>query len=160
MTAFQKRPHSSASQRIRAPSAVVFELLHDYNRRLEWDTLLQEAYLTDNWTAADLHATTVCRGRSILGGIAMKTEYVSFNPPHVAAVKLVNRPPFFETFAATIRHRDLDQNESEIEYIYTFTARPRWLQWLLHPIMNRLLQQETKKRLQSLARFLEQKERP
>lgn len=148
-------PHGSLTTTIPAASAEVFGLLHDYSRRLEWDSLLRAAYLTDSWTKAQLHATSVCQGRLRLGGIALKTEYVSFNPPHVAAVKLVNQPPFFQTFAATIRHRDLPDGSSEIEYIYNFTARPRWLQWILHPIMAVAFRYETRKRLEALRRFFE-----
>jgi len=131
----------------------VFRLLHDYDRRLEWDTLLQDARLCDNWTEAKLHATSVCTGRWYLGGIALKTKYVSFNPPHVAAVKLCNRPPFFNKFAATIRHRDLGNGASSVEYKYNFTARPSWLRWLLHPPMAALFRWETRKRLRALRHF-------
>jgi len=136
-----------------ASSTDVFRLLHDYDRRLEWDTLLQSATLTDGWTKAQLHATSICRGRWCLGGIALKTEYLSFRPHDVAAVKMVNRPLFFQTFAATIRHRDLMDGSSQIEYLYNFTARPWYLQWMLHPIMAKVLRLETKKRLEALRNF-------
>jgi hypothetical protein len=42
--------HSEISEVIPAPSSAVFDLLHDYKRRLEWDTLLQAAYLEDGAT--------------------------------------------------------------------------------------------------------------
>ncbi|HVX60696.1 MAG TPA: SRPBCC family protein [Pirellulales bacterium] len=148
-------PQGSVSDTIPAPSAEVFVLLHDYVRRLQWDTLLADARLCDGWTAAQLHATSVCTGRRRLGRIALKTEYVSFCPPRVAAVKMVNRPPFFETFAATIRHRDLGDGSSKIEYKYNFTARPSWLQWLLHPLMAAVFRWETRKRLAALRRWFE-----
>jgi hypothetical protein len=99
----------------------VFQLLHDYHRRAEWDTLLRDARLCPGWSRAQLHATSVCTGRWFLGGIALKTEYVSFKPPAVAAVKMLNRPVFFEAFAATIRHRDTVGGGSSVEYIYHFT---------------------------------------
>lgn len=148
-------PHSTIREVIPAPSAAVFALLHDYDRRLEWDTLLQAAYLTDGFPAAQLGAVSVCKGRTYLGGIAMKTRYVSFRPPAIAAVRMVNRPPFFESFAATIRHRDLSASSSEVEYIYHFTARPRWLRFLLHPFINTLLARETRRRLRALRQWFE-----
>ncbi len=128
-------PHGSVTTIIPATSAEVFTLLHDYRRRLEWDTLLKDAYLCAEFTEARLRATSVCTGRWYLGGIALKTEYVSFNAPHVAAVKMLNRPLFFESFAATIRHNDLGDGSSTVEYRYNFTARPSWLRWMLHPVM-------------------------
>jgi hypothetical protein len=145
-------PHGTIREVISAPSAEVFRLLHDYDRRLEWDTLLSEAYLTDGCRKAGLGAVSVCRGKLMLGGIALKTRYVSFRPPYVAAVKMLNRPPLFAEFAATIRHEDLPDGGSSIQYVYHFTARPRWLRPLLHPIMGRLFAWETRKRLRALRR--------
>ena len=146
-------PHGSVTSTIPATSAEVFRLLHDYQRRLEWDSLLQAAYFVDGYTEAQLHAKTVCQGRPLLGGIALETEYVSFDPPRVAAVRMVNRPWFFDNFAATIRHLDLPDGSSQIEYKYNFTARPWWLRWALHPIMGLVFRYETRKRLTSLAAF-------
>ena len=40
--------------------------------------------------------------RGSLGRIALETVYVSFDRPRVAAVKMVNTPPFFATWAASI----------------------------------------------------------
>lgn len=145
-------PHGSVTVDVPAPRAAVFQLVHDYDRRLEWDTLLREARLDPGWPTAQLHATSVCTGRWFLGGFALKTEYISFKPPAAAAVKMLNRPPFFEAFAATIRHRDT-AGGSSVEYIYHFTARPRWLRWLLHPVMAAVFRWETRKRLRSLRRY-------
>lgn len=147
-------PHGVVIAEMPAPAAIVFALLHDYDRRLQWDSLLKEARLQKPWTQAELHAISLCRGRTLLGGFALETQYISFDPPQVAAVKLVNRPPFFETFAASIRHQDLSEGRSRIEYKYHFSARPKWLRRLLHPLMNSLFRYETHKRLQALSRFL------
>src|SRR5215470_7875369 len=100
-------PRAVVSEIIDAPSAEVFDLVHDYDRRLEWDTLLSAAYLDDGFTSAGPGATSVCVGRGSLGRLAFKTVYVSFDRPRVAAVKLVNSPPFFDRWAASIRHEDL-----------------------------------------------------
>jgi hypothetical protein len=145
--------HGEASEIIPAPSAAVFDLLHDYDRRLEWDTLLQAAYLTDGHTAAAQGVTSVCVGRRSLGGIALKTVYVTFERPSVAAVKMVNRPPFFESWAASIHHADLPGGSSRITYKFHFVARPRWLRFVLDPLMQRVFLWETRKRLQALQRW-------
>ena len=136
-----------------APSAAVFALLHDYERRLEWDTLLRAAYLTDGYRQAECGAVAVCQGRRHLGGIALKTRYVSFRAPAIAAIQMINQPPFFEKFAATIRHRDLPRGGSLVEYIYNFQARPRRLRWILHPVMQWCFAWETRKRLRALKSF-------
>lgn len=146
-------PHGTVSDVIPASASEVFQLLHDYDRRLEWDTLLQAAYLIDGAQMAALGVKSVCKGKTSLGGIALETEYVTFRPPDVAAVRMVNRPPFFDTFAATIRHTALTGHSSSIEYKYHFTARPLWLRFVLHPIMNLLFKWETRKRLAALQRY-------
>jgi hypothetical protein len=146
-------PHGAVRDTLPATAEQVFALLHDYDRRLEWDTLLCEAYLTDGWTHAQIGATAVCRGRRRIGGIALKTVYVSFVPGRVAAVRMINRPLFFDSFAATIRHEDREGG-SDVEYKFNFTARPRLLQWLLHPVMARIFAWETKRRLAALRTFL------
>src|SRR6187401_3191723 len=120
-------PHGEVSAIIPAPRDDVFDLVHDYDRRLTWDTLLQEAYLDDGFTRAEKGATSVCKGRRSLGGLALKTVYVSFDRPRVAAVKMINAPPFFATWAASIRHADVEPGVSRITYVFQFTARPAWL---------------------------------
>ena len=143
-------PHAVVSEIIPAPSADVFDLVHDYSRRLDWDTLLSEAYLDDGFTRAGLGATSVCVGRRSLGRLAFKTVYVSFDRPRVAAVKLVNSPKFFDRWAASIRHEDLEPGRSRITYSLQFSARPAALRWLLEPIMLRAFRRETAKRLAAL----------
>jgi hypothetical protein len=85
----------------------------------------------------------------------METEYIQFDPGRVAAVNLTNRPPFFDRFAATIRHDAVGDARSRITYIYSFHARPRFLAPLLEPVMNAVLRREVRNRLHSLRGFLE-----
>ncbi len=143
--------HGRVSAIIPAPSDAVFDLLHDYDRRLGWDTLLQAAYLDDGFTVAAKGATAVCVGRPWLGGIALKTVYVSFERPRLAAVKMVNAPPFFATWAASIRHEDRADGHSAIAYTFTFTARPRWCRAVLEPLLRLAFLWETRRRLRALA---------
>src|SRR5262245_32835095 len=138
-------PHGQVDEIIPAPSTAVFDLLHDYARRLEWDTLLQAAYLDDGHAAAGQGATSVCVGRKSLGGIALKTVYVSFQRPTLAAVKMVNSPPFFRSWAASIRHEDLSPGESRITYKFQFTTRPALFRFILDPLMQRVFLWETRK---------------
>lgn len=135
---------------IPASCAEVFDLLHDYQRRLDWDTLLSAAYLDDGFTKAERGATSVCVGRRSLGAIALKTRYVSFDRPKVAAVEMINRPMFFGRWAASIRHEALGERESKITYTWSFEGRPRFLRWLFEPIMAIVFRWETRKRLRAL----------
>ena len=150
-------PTAEIRETIPARAEDVFDLLHDYDRRLEWDTLLQEAYLEPEFAESKRGAISVCRGRKILGGFAVRTEYVSFERGKVAAVRLLNRPPFFDAFAASIRHRNIDARNSELIYKVNFNARPRFLRFVLEPVMRRVFVWETRSRLKSLKRFFQQK---
>ena len=146
--------HGEISELMPAPSTVVFDVLHDYRRRLEWDTLLRAAYLEGDRACADKGVTSVCVGRRSLGGIALKTIYVTFERPTLAAVKMVNAPAFFGTWAASIHHEDVSAHESRITYKYHFKAKPRLLRFMLEPVMNAIFVWETKKRLRALRVYL------
>lgn len=148
-------PKGTVKKIIPASAEAVFDLVHDYEKRLEWDTLLQKAYLEPEFKESNIGAISVCQGRPILGGLALRTEYVSFQRGKVAAVKLLNQPLFFETFAASINHQNLSDGTSEIIYTFNFTAKPKWLRFILHPIMSRIFVWETSKRLSSLKKFFE-----
>lgn len=145
--------HGEVSEIIPAPCSAVFDLLHDYTRRLKWDTLLRAAYLADGHTVAGKGVTSVCVGRRSLGGIALKTVYVTFDRPTLAAVKMLNSPAFFQSWAASIHHEDISDRESRITYKFHFTTKPRLLQFILDPIIERVFLWETKKRLQALRAF-------
>ncbi len=148
-------PRRSVSIQIDRSCEEVFDLVHDYQRRLEWDTLLRDARLLDGATRAERGARSRCAGKWATGGMGVETEYVTFERGRVAAVKLTNRPPFSRRFAASIRHRPLDRGGSELTYIFYFEAKPRILAWLLDPLMVSLMTRETGKRLRALKAFLE-----
>lgn len=150
-------PTAEIRETIPAPAEAVFELLHDYSRRLEWDTLLQEARLEAEFSEAARGAISVCRGKGVLGVFVLRTEYVSFEKGRVAAVRLLNRPPFFDSFAASIRHLKIDDSRSEIIYKLNFAARPVWLRALLHPVMRAAFAWETRKRLRALKNHFQSK---
>jgi hypothetical protein len=146
--------HGEVSEIVGAESGVVFDLIHDYDRRLEWDTLLKAAYLVDGETTAGVGVESVCVGRNMLGGLALRTVYVTFRRPTVAAVKLVNSPPFFRTWAASIHHEDTGAGESRVTYKFHFTVKPALLSFVLDPLMSRIFVWETRKRLRALKAYL------
>jgi len=151
-------PSAAISQAMPCSAEEVFALLHNYSRRLEWDTLLKEARLTRGHTIAEKGATSLCVGKPFFGVIGIETRYLTFTPGVVAAVEMINSPPFFAHFAASIRHQNTEQG-SLLTYRFQFTARPRWLRWFLHPLMRIALAYETKKRLEALSGFLGKREK-
>jgi hypothetical protein len=132
-----------------ASAEAAFDLVHDYERRLAWDTLLREAYVEDG-REPGVGAVASCTGRWFVGGLCFRTAYVSFRRGQFAAVKLVNRPPLFDTWAASIRHEDLGPSRSRIVYTLSFSSRPSALAWLFEPLLALAFRIETRRRLRAL----------
>jgi hypothetical protein len=143
----------AVSEDLPASCEAVFDLVHDYAQRLTWDTLLREAYVEGNVPAAN-GTIAVCTGKWLVGGLSLRTVYVSFQRGKVAAVKMINTPPFFATWAASIRHEPLDEGHSRIIYTWNFRAKPTWLAFLFEPVMALFFRWETRKRLAALRRKL------
>ncbi len=139
---------------IDAQDGVVFDLIHDYGRRLEWDPFLKEASLLDAGEAG-VGVTCRCVARNVFGGLAMEAVYVSFDRPAVAAVKMVRGPLVLESFAATLRQDRIADHRTRVTYRYNFETRPKWLRWLLNPVCSRIFASEVRNRLKQLKRFLE-----
>lgn len=136
-------------------AADVFALLHDYDQRLDWDSMLSDARIVDGSREAGRGTRTLCTGTWRTLKIAVETEYVSFEPGKVAAVKLTNRPPLFARFAASIRHVPLRGGRSRVTYTFSFRCRPRVLAWLLEPLMAWMMTREVRQRLDDLQRYLD-----
>ena len=87
---------------IDADPGVVFDLIHDYARRLDWDPFLKEARLIDGASEAGVGVRSLCVARGWLSGAAMETVYVSFERPRIAAVRMTKGPRILAKFAASI----------------------------------------------------------
>ena len=144
-----------ASIDIQATPEAVFDLIHDYSRRLEWDTFLQEACLLDGAERAGLGVKARCTARNGFAGFAMETVYVSFDRPRVAAVKMTNGPAILETFAASLRQDEIEPGVTRVTYRFNFSTNPRWLRAVSDRIAAALFLREIRQRLQGLKRHLE-----
>jgi hypothetical protein len=148
-------PSHAAVIDIRASPEVVFDLIHDYPRRLSWDPFLKEARLLDGADAAGPGVKALCVARNGFGGLAMETVYVSFDRPRVAAVRMTRGPAVLETFAASLRQEVVDGGLTRVTYRFHCSTRPRWLRRVLDPVANALFRREVRQRLRRLKRHLE-----
>jgi ribosome-associated toxin RatA of RatAB toxin-antitoxin module len=137
---------------IAAAPAELFALTQDYGRRLEWDPFLKSAELLGGATEAGVGVRAYCVARS---GLAMETEYVSFNPPRTCAVKMTRRPWMIGGFAGSWRFEEIAPGQTRVSFHYHLWARPRWISWLLTPIMAWIFARDTRKRLAALKSFVE-----
>ncbi len=70
---------------------------------------------------------------------------------------LTSRSPFFAVWAASMRHRDLDDGRSsEVVYTLTFTGAPAVLRRPVEFVALRAFRWETGRRLRALAAHLAQ----
>jgi hypothetical protein len=146
-----------AAIEIRASPEAVFDLIHDYARRLEWDPFLKEACLLEGAEAAGLGVTARCTARNGFFGLAMETVYISFDRPKVAAVRMTKGPAVLETFAASLRQEGLGSGVTRVTYRFNFSTRPHWLRAIAEPIAAALFRSEVRGRLEALRRHLEGK---
>lgn len=145
--------HAVIRQVVPAGVEETFDLIHDYQQRLVWDTLLRRAFTVGS-VAPGPGVEAVCSARWRFGGISFRTRYVTFRRPDLAAVTLVNRPPLFASWAASIRHRPLTADRSEVVYTLTFTCRPAVIAGLVEPVALAAFRWETRRRLRALAAHL------
>lgn len=138
---------------IDASCEAVFDVVHDYARRLEWDSMLSEARLLAGAEVAGVGVRSRCVGTWKGAFQALETEYITFERGRVAAVKLTNRPLFFRDFAATIRHEPLGTHRSRVTYIYSFHVRPG----ILAPVVRARFGREIRARLRRLRDYIERK---
>jgi ribosome-associated toxin RatA of RatAB toxin-antitoxin module len=130
---------------------VVFALTQDYSARLKWDPFLREAVLLNGATEPRVGVHAWCVARS---GIGMETEYVSFTPPRIAAVKMTRGPKILETFGGAWEFTPIDGGRTKVVFRYQLRARPRWLAWLIEPVARLWFSRETRLRVVALARAL------
>jgi ribosome-associated toxin RatA of RatAB toxin-antitoxin module len=132
---------------VNAHQAEVFDLTQDYPRRLSWDPFLRRAELLGGAVAPGVGARAWCEARS---GWGMETEYVSFIPPRLAAVKMTRGPWFLESFGGAWEFSPAGENSTTVTFRYQFRTRPGWLAWIIEPIARRWFSWETRKRVLAL----------
>ncbi|MBA4064339.1 MAG: SRPBCC family protein [Isosphaera sp.] len=140
------------SVEVSASPADLFALTQDYGRRLGWDPFLRSAELVGGAAAPAVGVRAWCVARS---GLGMETEYVSYTPPRVAAVRMTRGPWVIGSFAGSWRFTELAPGRTRVGFRYALRARPRWLAWLLTPLLARVFARDTRKRLAALKAAVE-----
>jgi len=135
----------------------VFSLTQDYARRLTWDPFLRSAVLLNGALAPSVGVRAWCVSH---GGIGMETEYVSFRPPHVVAVKMTRGPKMLESFAGTWEFDSMQEERTRVSFRYHLRARPRWLAWALEPVAKWWFSRETRLRILALQQQLTKTSKP
>lgn len=130
----------------------LFALTQDYSRRLQWDPFLKSAELLGGAASAAVGVRAYCVAHN---GLGMETEYVSFNPPRACAVKMTRGPHVLASFAGSWRFEEIAPGQTLVGFRYHLRASPRWLSWLLTPIVRWVFSRDTHKRLLALKTAVE-----
>ncbi|HJQ98128.1 MAG TPA: SRPBCC family protein [Candidatus Polarisedimenticolaceae bacterium] len=132
----------------------VFGVTQDYAKRLTWDPFLRSADLLGGASEPGVGVRAWCVAHT---GLGMETEYVSFAPPRVVAVKMTRGPRVLESFAGAWQFEPIDGGRTKVTFRYNLRARPRWLAWALEPVARWWFARETRLRVLALRDHLKAK---
>lgn len=137
-----------------ASCEVVFDAFHYHYWRSRWDSLVSQAHVVGGAPCPYVGAVTENTGGGWMHGLAMKTRFVSYDRPRVAAATMVGRSFPFARWAASMQHKALDGGKSLMIYTYTFEAGPKIMRWLIEPVVKQIFDRQTRRRFTRLKNFL------
>jgi hypothetical protein len=137
-----------------ATAEAAFEAFHNHAKRLEWDTLLSDAYVEGGGSHPYPGAISYNLGRGWKRFFAMRTRFVNYQPPTIAAAVIDAPTGLFELWAASMRHSNVGDGTSLLHYTFSIRLRPRWLGRVLDPMVIWLFERETRQRFAAMAAYL------
>jgi hypothetical protein len=138
---------------IAAPQDALFALSQDYALRRAWDPFTRDLKFLGGARTAGPGVHVWVRAWT---GLTMEVEYVSFNPPHVVAMKMLRGPFLFERFAGTWLFRPHPTERTEVTFRYNFETRWRFFRPLLDRLVGLMFRRDVRARLHGLKRAAEQ----
>ncbi len=137
-----------------ASEAVVFDAFHYHCWRRRWDSLVSATHVLGDAPCPFVGAVSENVGAGVLRGLSMRTQFISYDRPNVAAAIMLGRSFPFARWAASMRHRPVGVNQSVLVYVYSFEVGPAWIAWLLGPVVDGVFHWQTRRRFGRLQRFL------
>jgi hypothetical protein len=138
-----------------ARADVAFDAFHYHHWRLRWDSLVRATRVEGDAPCPFVGAVTESTGGGLLRQLSMKTRFVSFDRPRLAAANMVGRSFPFWRWAASMQHRADGLDRSVLIYTYTFLAGPPALRWLLERPVAWMFDWQTRRRFARLQGFLQ-----
>lgn len=146
-------PNIKCHRVIQAAQADLFALAQDYGVRLEWDAFSRRLVFLDGAKQA---AVGVRAWGRAWNGLTMVVEYITVNPPNVAAMQMVRGPFFFARFSGSWKFTALGPNKTRVTFNYHFTTPWKYLRPFLDAVLHRVLSWEMERRLRDLQRSAEE----
>ncbi len=139
-----------------AGETVVFDAFHYHLWRARWDSLVSATHVLGGAPCPFVGAVTENTGAGALGGLSMRTQFVSYDRPRVAAAAMIGQSFPFTRWAASMRHRATGPRQSVLIYTYSFQSGPAGLRWLWAPVVDWIFTWQTRRRFARLRDFLAQ----
>lgn len=137
-----------------ANECVVFDAFHHHFWRARWDSLVSATHVLGGSPSPFVGAITENTGAGALRGLSMRTQFVSYDRPFVAAAAMLGKSFPFTKWAASMRHRPEGFQGSILIYTYSFEVSPTALRWVLEPVVVWIFDWQTKRRFARLKDFL------
>ena len=137
-----------------APCDVVFDIFHYQLWRARWDSLVNATHIVGGAPCPSVGAVNQVAAGGLLRRLSMRTEFISYQRPRMAAARMVGTSFPFTKRAASMKHETIDADQSVMIYTYTIETGPPMLRWLMEPIVDRIFQRQTRKRFACMRDFL------
>ena len=147
-------PHGRLTYTMNAPCSAVFDAFHHHELRQRWDSLVKHPVLENGNEWPSVGAITYNPGSGWKRLLSMRTEFVSFERPKLAAARMVGSYFPFQCWAASIKHRPLPNSQSQLIYVYNLQASwwlSGWAGWAVHLVFRF----ETKRRFLKMQAYLQ-----
>lgn len=144
-------PTVESDIRIAAPPDLLFNVSQDYYLRPRWDPFVRSLRFLDG---AEAPAVGVRVWVQATTGMTMTVEYVAFQPHTSIAVKMVEGPPFFESFGGVWRFEPVDEGTCVV-FRDGFRTRWRFARPVIDPIIRWWFGRDIRKRLRGLRAWAE-----
>ena len=133
---------------------VVFDAFHYHHWRARWDSLVSDTHVVGGAPCPSKGAITENTGGGMLRSLSMRTQFVSYDRPQLAAAAMLGQAFPFTQWAASMRHRSNGERASVLVYTYTFEVGPAVLWPLLRPVVAWIFAWQTRRRFARLRTFL------
>ena len=146
--------HRSFTFPMPAPAEVVFDAFHYHQWRHRWDSLVSATAVEGGAPCPHVGAVTQNAGGGWMRTLSMRTQFVAYDRPRLAAASMVGKSFPFKRWAASMRHKDLGNGQSVLLYTYTFEVGPPCVAWIIRPFVERVFDYQTRKRFERLRTYL------
>jgi hypothetical protein len=83
-----------------ATSVAVFDAFHNHDTRLQWDTLLKQATVEGGHRYPHVGAVSINVGRGWRAAFRLRTRFVAYDPPRLAAATIDQPAGIFNEWSA------------------------------------------------------------